>query len=466
MNLEITYKTLDPILWSEHHAIPLKNSRLISKNEKLIDEIGLKLDDETLTQFLNGQTSYNNNSFAMAYSGHQFGYFVDNLGDGRALNIGKLGKYNLQTKGSGATKYSRMGDGRAVLRSSIREYLLSEAMHGLGIPTSRALAIIGSDSSVYREENEECAIVLRAASSWVRFGTFEFTYLQEKPELIKELADYVIDESYPELLNLENKYDEMYFKIVDNTIELMAKWQSVGFMHGVMNTDNMSIAGLTIDYGPYAFMERFQKDFICNHSDKEGRYSFSNQAFIARWNLLVLAEVLKPIITYNICEKYASQFIGRFKERYFTIMANKIGITYKEKDARLLLDMFTMLEKCKIDYTPFFYNLSIDNINAIRVMSEDIENFNLWHKEYTQRVQEENKSQQQRLEKMRKINPKYVLKNYMLQDAISLAKNGDYTLVNDLLKIAQNPYEEHKAYEKYAFATPKGADGLICSCSS
>lgn len=466
MKLDTNYKKLNPIMWSEHKSIPLKNPKLISKNQSLIKEIGINLDDNTLIQFLNGQTPFNENSFAMAYSGHQFGFFVDNLGDGRALNIGKLNNYNLQTKGSGATKYSRMGDGRAVLRSSIREYLMSEAMYGLGIPTTRAVALIGSDSTVYRETNEECAIILRASESWVRFGTFEFAYTLEKPELIKELADYVIEESYPKLNLYENKYDEMFFTIVDRTIELMAKWQSVGFMHGVMNSDNMSIAGLTIDYGPYAFMERFEKDFICNKSDKQGRYSFSNQPFIARWNLLVLAEVLKPIINYDLCEKYASQFIGRFKQRYFELMAEKIGITYKEEDTKLILDMFTMIEECEIDYTPFFYNLSYANYNAIRVMSEDIDKTNIWLKEYEKSLEKETISKQKILEKITKINPKYVLKNYMIQEAISMAEKGDYTLVNDLLKIAKNPFGEHKNYEKYAFSTPKDIGGFICSCSS
>ena len=453
-------------MWSKDKPFPLKNPRLISKNEQLLKELEINLSDEPLTKLINGQSDMEIDYFSMAYSGHQFGYFVDNLGDGRALNLGKIKNYNLQTKGSGFTHYSRMGDGKAVLRSSIREYLMSEAMDGLGIPTSRALALIGSDTTTYRDGNEECAVVLRASTSWVRFGTFEFAYLQEKPEIIKELADYVIDESYPHVKDMKNRYDEMFFAIVDNTIELMAKWQSVGFMHGVMNSDNMSIEGLTIDYGPYSFMERFEKDFICNKSDKEGRYSFSNQPFIARWNLFVLCEVLKPIINYELCEKYTSQFIGHYKQKYFSIMAAKLGLTYKEDDNKLLLSVFEMMEHCKIDYTVFFYYLSIDHINGIRVMSEDIERFNLWYDMYKKRVEKEDISKEERLFKMKKINPKYVLKNYMLQEAIDLADKKDYSLVNSLLKIAQDPYAEHKEFEKYAHPTPKDLGGFICSCSS
>ena len=466
MNLKSTYKQLSPIFYSNHKAIGLKNPKLISKNQKLLDTIGIDLNDEELILLLNGKSAHTIDSFAMAYSGHQFGFFVDNLGDGRALNLGKKNGFNLQTKGSGVTKYSRNGDGRAILRSSIREYILSEAMYGLGIPTSRAVALIYSDSTVYREGNEQCAIVLRASSSWIRFGTFEFAYTQKDPKLLKELADYVIDESYPHLKEKAHKYDEMVFEITDKTIDMIVKWQSFGFMHGVMNTDNMSIEGLTIDYGPYAFMEEFQKDFICNHSDRNGRYSFSNQAFIARWNLLVLAEVLKPIINHELCENYINQFIGKFRIKYYQSMCEKIGISYHEDDAKFLLDMFSMLEECNMDYTVFFYYLSHDNINGIRVMSSDINTFNIWFNKYLRRIKKENISKEKRLKKMQTINPKYVFKNYMLQDAIDAARNGDYTLVNDFLEIAHNPYAEHKAYEKYALPTPKELGGYICSCSS
>lgn len=421
MNLKSTYKQLSPIFYSNHKAIGLKNPKLISKNQKLLDTIGIDLNDEELILLLNGKSADTIDSFAMAYSGHQFGFFVDNLGDGRALNLGKKNGFNLQTKGSGVTKYSRNGDGRAVLRAS---------------------------------------------SSWIRFGTFEFSHTQKDPKLLKELADYVIDESYPHIKEKAHKYDEMVFEITDKTIDMIVKWQSFGFMHGVMNTDNMSIEGLTIDYGPYAFMEEFQKDFICNHSDRDGRYSFSNQAFIARWNLLVLAEVLKPIINHELCENYINQFIGKFRIKYYQSMCEKIGISYQEDDAKFLLDMFSMLEECEMDYTVFFYYLSHDNINGIRVMSSDINTFNIWFNKYLRRIKKENISKEKRLKKMQTINPKYVFKNYMLQDAIDAARNGDYTLVNDFLEIAHNPYAEHKAYEKYALPTPKELGGFICSCSS
>jgi len=474
-NIKLTtnYLKLDKYFYSKTNATPLKNPRLISYNTNLakilnINEDTIKSDE--FTSFVNGEYIANGSQpYAMAYSGHQFGYFVDNLGDGRALNLGKLGNFNLQLKGAGVTNYSRNADGRAVLRSSIREYLMSIAMKGLNIPTTDALAIITSDSKAFREETESCAIVLRASNSWVRFGSFERAYIDKKDNIskLKELADYVIEESYSSLVNVENKYEEMYFKIVDKTIEMIALWQSVGFMHGVMNTDNMSIEGLTIDYGPFAFMEEFDKSYICNHSDYEGRYRFENQPFIAQWNLTILAKVLSPITNHTITTSYNNQFITRFKKRYFEIMSNKLGLQKELKqDHKLILDMFLMLDLSKVDYTPFFYYLSIGNFEDIINMSIQKDETNKWINEYKKRLEDEDISINQRQKNMKQINPKYVLKNYILQEVIKDAQEGDFALLNDVVKIAQNPYDEHIKYERYAKPTPKNVGGFICSCSS
>ncbi len=468
LQLQYPYKKLSQIFYNDEKPIPLKNPRLISKNSEYLQEIGLNLTDEELTKLLNGQLMIKSFApYAAAYSGHQFGYFVPNLGDGRALNFGVINGVYLQTKGLGVTKYSRNADGRAVVRSSIREYLMSEAMNGLGIPTTRAAAVMISDTRVYRETDEKCAVVLRASSSWIRFGTFEFARLQHKPELLKELADFVIAESYPHLSLLKNKYEELFFAIVDKTITLMALWQSVGFMHGVMNTDNMNIAGLTIDYGPFAFMEEFQREYICNHSDHEGRYSFANQPFIARWNLLVLAHSFKDIANHKLMENYANNFIGRFKEEYFEIMSKKLGFEKTQfEDRDFILQLFDVLEICKIDYTVFFYYLSCGNLDEILMMSENSETMKMWLDDYQKRVESESISKEQRLIKMRKVNPKYVLKNYILQDVIRDVEMGNSELLNDMLEIAKNPYEEHLKYEKYSKPTPKNLGGFICSCSS
>jgi uncharacterized protein YdiU (UPF0061 family) len=458
---------LNEKFYSKVNPMPLSKPELVSINEPFAQELGLNLktvEKEQFTKFLNGELILEGSTpFAYAYSGHQFGYHVPNLGDGRAINFGKLNNYHLQTKGSGLTPYSRDGDGRAVLRSSIREYLMSEAMHGLNIPTTRALGLISSNTNVFRGyESEKGAIVLRASSSWIRFGSFEFAYLGDNKESnLKNLADLLIGECYPHLKDKNNKYEELYFEIVDRTIELMALWQSVGFMHGVMNTDNMSAAGLTIDYGPYAMMEEFDKGFICNLSDHEGRYSFENQPFIAQWNLSVLAKVLSPIADEELMNSYNDMFIGRFKKRYFKLMAEKLGLDNYDfqKDAPLIAEMFKAMQEDKVDYNSFFYNLSCDILD----LKEG--NITYWLKKYKQRVTENIISKEDRLISMKKINPKFVLRNYMLQDAIDKAEQGDYTLVNDLLKIARDPYGEHKKYEYYTKPKPNW-EPLKCSCSS
>jgi len=453
--------------YSKQEAQPLLNPQLVSVNEKFALKLGF--DKETLytkefLEFTNGQYILEGSTpYSSAYSGHQFGYFVPNLGDGRALNLGKLNNYDLQLKGSGTTPYSRNGDGRAVLRSSIREFLVSEAMYGLGIPTTRALAIITSDTKVQRDyTQEQGAIVLRASSSWIRFGSFEFAYInkENKKERLKNLADYVIKHSYPELKNSKNKYEELFFTIVDKTASVLALWQSVGFMHGVMNTDNMSIEGLTIDYGPYAFMEEFDKKFICNLSDHEGRYSFENQPFIANWNLSVLAKVLSPIANHELMESYNDMFIAKFKEKYMKIMKDKLGLYNKEiNDKQLILQLFKAMQEDKIDYTSFFYELSYGQEYF------QGKNISKWIDAYKQRLEKEELSREKRLTKMKKFNPKYILRNYMLQDAIEKAEKGDFTLVNNLLTIAHNPFDEHKGFEKYT--KPKnGWEPLRCSCSS
>ena len=464
---------LNPYFYSLVDTTKLSNPSLISVSKNLAYELGFSQEDinsKEFTNMINGTYLPNGGEFfSYAYAGHQFGYFVPQLGDGRAINLGKLKNLNLQLKGAGTTPYSRNGDGRAVLRSSIREYLMSEAMYGLGIPTSRALAIINSTSTAYREETEKCSIVLRCSSSWIRFGSFEYAYSSKEnsKEKLQNLADFVINESYPQLKNVQNKYDEMYFKIVDKTIDLMVHWQSVGFMHGVMNTDNMSIDGITIDYGPYAFQEEFQKDYICNHSDHKGRYSFSNQPFIAQWNLSVLAQVLEPIASKEIMDSYNDTFIGKFKEKYFNKMAQKLGlININDDDKSLILDMFLMLENCHIDYTTFFYFLSCARYDDIVLISTSKDDINKWLSEYKTRVKNQDLSMFNRLKSMRKINPKYILKNYILQEIIAKCENGDFKMLNDFLNIAHNPYDEHKQYEKYALATPKDLAGYICSCSS
>lgn len=473
ISLTTPYLDLEPIFYHEVKPTPLKNPKLVSYNPDAAQLLGLESNQnssEYITQILNGTQFFNGSRpYAMCYAGHQFGYFVPRLGDGRAINLGLVNGWNLQLKGSGQTLYSRQGDGRAVLRSSIREYLMSEAMHALGIPTSRALALISSDEKVAREQWERGAIVLRLSPSWIRFGSFEYFFHSNQHAQLESLADFLIVESFPELVGVEDSYLKMYGEIVKRTAQMIAHWQSVGFNHGVMNTDNMSAIGLTIDYGPYAFLDTFESGYICNHTDQEGRYSFDNQPRIGHWNLAQLARALSPLIspekTALELEKYGEYFTTMLLE----LLKNKLGMdTLPNEDSALFQSLFTTLENGRSDMTPFFRALSHyeGDRSALLSLSLVPNQLNKWLDIYDECLKKNTSSTHERHLKMLQCNPKYVLKNYILQEAIDLAETNDFNLVNDLLKLAQNPYDEHSEFERYAGPTPLSHTNLKLSCSS
>jgi uncharacterized protein YdiU (UPF0061 family) len=480
LEFKIDYFELDEKFYQKLDATPLNNPYLISYSKSACDLIDLDYSEcETpkFVKFINGELVLKGSvPYSMVYAGHQFGYFVPQLGDGRAINLGAVNNWHLQTKGSGLTRYSRQGDGRAVLRSSIREYIMSEHMHALGIPTTRALALIGSTHPVYRSygETQTGAIVLRMSPSWVRIGTFEFFARGKNgEENLKNLAEYVIKESYPHLIGEENRYAKMFFELVNKTAKLMGQWMAYGFMHGVMNTDNMSMAGLTIDYGPYAFMDYFEKHNICNHTDVEGRYSYNNQPHIAKWNLEVLAYNLGKITDFAKLMRYLKNFESLHQKEYLTILNNRLGLDENlsgDSNLDLIVQLLSALESAKCDYNCFFYELTklenLDNLSSIFDMCVFREPMQKWFDEYKKIVQAENRSFENRKIQMKKANPKFVIKNYMLQEAIQKAENGDFELTNELLNIAQNPFDEHKDYERYAKPTPVEHANLQLSCSS
>jgi len=450
---------------------PLIRPHLIHANPDVAEELGIdesELHSEDFVKFLNGQHEVEgSDTFAMCYAGHQFGQFVPRLGDGRAINIGTIDNYHLQLKGAGQTEYSRHGDGRAVLRSSIREYLMSEAMQGLGIPSTLCLGIIGSDHNVQRDTVEKAAVVCRVSSSWVRFGTFEYFANEGRFKELRALADYVIDETFPHLSHQEDRYTLLFNDVVVFTARLMAQWMSVGFNHGVMNTDNMSIAGLTIDYGPYAFLDDFKHDNVCNHTDIHGRYSFSNQPEIAKWNLEALMVALSPLSTIKKMNQSLKMFDKVYNRYYHYYMCKKLGLDIvKEEDPELIDDMLDMLEKLQVDYTLFFRTLSHYEGDRTALLRTGLyhEPMNTWLDRYDERIKE--LDQIERKKQMLSANPKYVLKNYMLQEAIDAAGEGDFTVVNDLFKIAQNPFDEYPEFERWADATPSEFKNKKLSCSS
>jgi uncharacterized protein YdiU (UPF0061 family) len=414
---------------------------------------------------------------AALYAGHQFGHFVPQLGDGRAILLGEVKNaagqgWEIQLKGAGRTPYSRGGDGRAVLRSSIREFLCSEAMHALGIPTTRALAIVGSDRPVYREDEETAALVTRLAPSFVRFGSFEVFYYRNQVEPIRQLADYVIARHYPELLALADPYPEFLRQVARSTAELMAHWQAVGFSHGVMNTDNMSILGLTLDYGPFGFLDAFDPGYVCNHSDTGGRYAFDQQPDVAAWNLTKLAQTLVPLMSVEAASQAISEYPQLFGRAYLERMASKFGLPPGSETATLVMDALQLLAQNHVDYTIFLRRLcdfdSGENApNTLRDLFLDRASFDAWAARYAAALREQGSVDTERAAAMRRVNPKYILRNHLAEIAIRRAADDrDYSEVNRLHALLASPFDEQPEHEAYAAEPPDWAKKIEVSCSS
>jgi uncharacterized protein YdiU (UPF0061 family) len=381
----------------------------------------------------------------------------------------------LHLKGAGPTAYSRGFDGRAVLRSTIREYLCGEAMHALGIPTSRALCIVGSDHPVRRERVETAAALVRMSESHVRFGTFEVFYYRRQPERIRELADYVIANNFPELAGAEDRYRQFLLEVAGRTARLIAKWQAVGFAHGVMNTDNMSILGVTLDYGPFGFLDDYHAGFICNHSDHSGRYAFDQQPAVGLWNVSRLAQALVNLITVEEATAALEVYQPAFAAHYGELMRAKLGLnTEAETDAELLLDLLEMLEANGVDYTNFFRRLAnfqttgdAPRQELLRDMFVEPAAFDAWAARYRARLLAEASVDAERKRRMDEVNPKYVLRNYLAQNAIDAAtERRDYTEIERLREVLGAPYAEQPGREAYAESPPDWGKRLAVSCSS
>ena len=473
--IEVTnpYLKLGNEFYNFQTPAPLNEPFLIHANLDLMEQLNIDRSEVKTKEFrdlINGSFLLKGaKPFSMVYAGHQFGHYVPQLGDGRAINIGTIGSIHLQLKGSGQTKYSRSGDGRAVLRSSIREYLISEAMYALGVPTTRALGIIGSNHSVFRESWEKGAIVLRTSSSWVRIGTFEYFAHNNKIDELNRLIDYVIDESYPHLKDEKDKTIYLFLEVVGKTAKLIAKWMSIGFNHGVMNTDNISIAGLTIDYGPFSFFDDFDYDYICNHTDVQGRYSFKNQPLIGKWNLSALVAALVKIADISKLEAALDFYDKIYSKEYQYLMNQKLGLDRVEDgDKKLISHLLGVLQGLRVDYTLFFRELSNYSGNKEPILNLCLYHTPMreWLEIYDKRLEKNSNTTEKRLEKMKKVNPKYTLKNYLLQQSIDLANSGDFSMVDKLHKIAQKPYDEHPEFNFWALETPEEYKNQKLSCSS
>lgn len=480
MTLSFTHHWRDelPGFYTELSPTPLDNARLIWHNAPLAEALNLPA---SLFATTNGAGVWGGETLlpgmvplAQVYSGHQFGVWAGQLGDGRGILLGEQQladgrRYDWHLKGAGLTPYSRMGDGRAVLRSTLRESLASEAMFALGIPTTRALSVVTSDTPVYRETVEQGAMLIRVAESHVRFGHFEHFYYRREPEKVRQLADYVIRHHWAHLDKEEHKYALWFRDVVTKTARMIARWQTVGFCHGVMNTDNMSILGLTMDYGPYGFLDDYQPGYICNHSDHQGRYSFENQPAVGLWNLQRLAQTLSPFIAVDTLNSLLDVYQEALLVEYGKLMRAKLGLFSEEKgDNELLNGLFGLMESEGSDYTRTFRMLSETEQNSaespLRDEFIDRAAFDSWFASYRARLQQEQVDDTQRQQSMKQVNPAVVLRNWLAQRAIEQAERGEYEEFARLHEVLRNPYADRN--DDYASRPPEWGKRLEVSCSS
>lgn len=485
LNFHNTYARLPESFYSRVTPTPFsKPPYLVSFNAAAAALIDLDPKEAARPEFADyfsgGRALPGSEPIALLYAGHQFGQYVPRLGDGRAILLGEVvneagGKWDLHLKGAGQTPYSRDGDGRAVLRSTIREYLCSEAMHGLGIPTTRGLCIMGSDEEVLREEGvETAAMLIRLAPTHVRFGSFETFYYRGQPESLRRLADYVLAQYFPHLQGADDRCLRFLTEVVIRTAQLMANWQAVGFAHGVMNTDNMSILGLTLDYGPFGFLDDYNPGFICNHSDRGGRYAFHRQPDIGKWNLHALAQALLPLMSEDEAKQALAAYEPALVEHYRDLMRQKLGLLeWRPEDGDLVTGLLSIMQANHVDYTNCFralgdFRSNPDALNApLRDLFLDRAAFDAWAARYRARLRAEGGHDVERKERMNRANPKYVLRNYLAHTAIIQAtEKKDFTEIARLLELLQDPYTERPDMEPYAAPPPEWGKHISVSCSS
>ena len=417
---------------------------------------------------------------AQAYAGHQFGVWVPQLGDGRALLLGEARNargesWDLHLKGAGPTRFSRHGDGRSVLRSAIREYLACEALHGLGIPTTRALAIVGSDLPVQRERLETAATLLRLSPSHVRFGTFEYFAARGDAPRLGELLEYVIGRHFPAAREAADPALWVFEEVCRRTATLIAHWMAAGFAHGVMNTDNMSLLGLTLDYGPYGFLDQYDAGFVCNHSDTGGRYAFDQQPGVGMWNCARLGDALLTLGgDPDTWQKALERYWPAFNDAYRRLMRGKLGLNSGDADfaddagdagdAELIADLLDLLQQERLDYTGFFRSLA--SYRPGGELAAASESMKAWLIRYSARLRAESSVDAERTQRMRRVNPKYVLRNWIAQEAIDAAQRGEFELIEALRRLFADPFAEHPGMERFAEPPSAAVRELAVSCSS
>ena len=460
-NFDNTYSRLPESFRENIEPISVKNPEIILLNENLAKELDLNLSNLDKTKlsslFAGNELPENSNSIAQAYAGHQFGHFTM-LGDGRAVLIGehlskKKDRFDIQFKGSGKTSFSRNGDGRAALGPMLREYIISEAMHNLGIPTTRSLAVVKTGEDVIRETCLKGAILTRVALSHIRVGTFQYVAARGKKNELEILVNYVIKRHYPDIEKFKNKSINLLNIVLDRQIDLVVNWMRVGFIHGVMNTDNMSISGETIDYGPCAFMDNYDPKTVFSSIDQLGRYAYCNQPIITKWNLSRFAECLIPLIDKNqnraleLATDVINSFERKYEKKWLNMMRNKLGLSGEdEKDKTLILDLLTWMHQKKVDYTNTYCHLM--EIKTQKEKKFDNPDFQNWKKRWRKRLFVNNTPKKyDRL--MRSVNPIVIPRNHKVEEALNEADQNNLEPLNKLLEVLSKPYLEKKGIFDY-----------------
>ncbi|MDF2445219.1 MAG: hypothetical protein K0S46_455 [Moraxellaceae bacterium] len=480
LNFDNTFSRLPAGLFTRVPPTGLHKPRLVAFNAEVAALLDLGPEcvrNPDFVAYFSGQKLLpGSDPLAMKYTGHQFGVYNPDLGDGRGLLLGEVVNrrgeaWDLHLKGAGKTPYSRFGDGRAVLRSCIREYLGSEAMHHLGIPSTRALCIVGSDEPVQREKTEAAATLLRVADTHIRFGHLEWLHHSGQPELLRTLVDYIIQHHFPELDDKADRHAQFFREVVRRTARLMALWQLAGFAHGVMNTDNFSITGATFDYGPFGFLDAYEPGFICNHSDYHGRYAWNQQPSVGLWNLNALAYALSGLVGKDELIDALQTYEPELLEAYSRGLHDKLGLQGEQAgDRELVVDFLDLLARNGADYTRSFRRLSSVRqdvtLSPLRDDFVDREAFDAWLDRYRARLAVEGSNDDERARRMNAVNPKYILRNYLAQVAIDKAESGDYSEIERLRSLLSNPFAEQPENEHYAALPPEWGKHLEISCSS
>ena len=462
-----TYSKLPDTMLSRLAPIPVKKPELVVLNHSLSKELGLDFSttnkEDLALMFAGNLLPEGSESIAQAYAGHQFGYFTM-LGDGRAIVIGEhLSKNNkrfdIQFKGSGKTPFSRNGDGRAALGPMLREYIVSEAIHALGIPTTRSLAVVKTGENVIRETPLPGAILTRVATSHIRVGTFQYAVISEDKKNLKTLFDYTIDRHYPLIKDSKTPAIDLLNIVIEKQTKLVVDWMRVGFIHGVMNTDNMAISGETIDYGPCAFMDTYDPETVFSSIDHQGRYAYFNQPGITKWNLARFTETLLPLIEKNkdkaieVATETINKFDEMFNKNWLEMMKKKLGLFGEQKeDEKLISFLLSLMHIHKADYTNTFCSLMNLGIQKDKMFNS--KEFVDWHQKWKKRLAENNHSSEESLKLMRSANPLVIPRNHKVEEALEAANNNDLNPMKNLLKVLEKHYENQEGISKYQSLAP------------